>query len=377
MDIYFSRDLMGCNSCFGCTNLRNKQYYIFNKKYSKEDYEKMIVSFNLGSFRSLSAVKQKTDEIIDKSIRKFIEGRYNVNVSGEYINNSKNVLSSYYIIQGEDSKYIQCFFTPSFKSCYDCTEWGENSELCYECSSVGADCYDIKFSYRCSKGCQNCEYSFLCYGCSNIFGCSSLRNKQYCILNKQYSKEDYFALKEKIIKQMNDVPFTDEKGIVYRYGEFLPPELSPFPYNDSQAQDYFPLEKEKALKQGYEWSDNEERKYTVDIKKENIPDDIKEVEKDIIGKVIECAHKGKCNEQCTEAFKIIEPELQFYKRMNLPLPRLCHNCRHYERIKMRNPIRLYRRKCMNKGCQNEFETSYSPNRPEIIYCEKCYQQEVY
>ncbi|KKQ86951.1 MAG: hypothetical protein UT09_C0023G0016, partial [Parcubacteria group bacterium GW2011_GWF2_38_8] len=32
---------------------------------------------------------------------------------------------------------------------------------------------------------------------------------------------------------------------------------------------------------------------------------------------IECEHQGKCNEQCTEAFKIIPDELAFYKRMNL------------------------------------------------------------
>ncbi len=32
---------------------------------------------------------------------------------------------------------------------------------------------------------------------------------------------------------------------------------------------------------------------------------------------------------------------------------------------------------MKEGCQNEFETSYAPDRPEIVYCERCYQQEVY
>ena len=33
MDVFFSRDLSGCNFCFGCTNLRNKQNYIFNELY--------------------------------------------------------------------------------------------------------------------------------------------------------------------------------------------------------------------------------------------------------------------------------------------------------------------------------------------------------
>ncbi|MFZ1019443.1 MAG: hypothetical protein WAN61_00420 [Minisyncoccia bacterium] len=106
----------------------------------------------------------------------------------------------------------------------------------------------------------------------------------------------------------------------------------------------------------------------------------------MIGKVIECEHQGKCNEQCTEAFKIIESELQFYQRMNLPIPHLCPNCRHYQRLKQRNPLKLWHRSCMcdktnhfhgKEKCEVEFETSYAPERPEIIYCEKCYQQEVY
>ena len=77
------------------------------------------------------------------------------------------------------------------------------------------------------------------------------------------------------------------------------------------------------------------------------------------------------------AFRILPEDLKFYRRMNLPLPRLCPNCRHYQRLKQRNPLKLWHRKCMKEGCTNEFETSYAPNRPEIVYCEKCYQQEVY
>ena len=176
---------------------------------------------------------------------------------------------------------------------------------------------------------------------------------------------------------MNDMPYVDAKGRIYKYGEFFPPELSPFAYNETIAQEYFPLTKEQSIKQGYKWKEKEERNYTIDIKNEDIPDNIKEVNNDIIGKVIECNHKGTCNEQCTEAFKIIPEEIQFYKRMNLPLPRLCPNCRHYARLSQRNPLKLWHRKCMKKGCTNEFETSYSPDRLEIIYCERCYQQEVY
>ncbi|KKQ20431.1 MAG: hypothetical protein US35_C0039G0003 [Parcubacteria group bacterium GW2011_GWA2_37_10] len=201
-------------------------------------------------------------------------------------------------------------------------------------------------------------------------------------MNKQYTKEEYEKLISKIIESMNDLSYIDKKGEVYRYGEFFPSELSPFCYNETVAQEYFPLNKEEATKRGYQWKDREERNYKVDIPAENISSDINE---DIIGKVIECSHKGKCNEQCTEAFKIIPEEFSFYKRMNLPLPTLCPNCRHYQRLNKRNPNKLWHRECMcdkgnhiHKGhCLNEFETSYAPDRPEMVYCEKCYQQEVY
>ena len=85
------------------------------------------------------------------------------------------------------------------------------------------------------------------------------------------------------------------------------------------------------------------------------------------------------------AFKITKSDLQFHKKMNLPLPNKCPNCRHGERFSRHNPLRFWHRQCMckqeNHGhdarCINEFETSYSLEQPEIIYCEKCYQKEIY
>ena len=66
------------------------------------------------------------------------------------------------------------------------------------------------------------------------------------------------------------------------------------------------------------------------------------------------------------------------------------------RFAMTNPYRLWVRQCQCTGiaskngehknvaahfhssnpCPTEFETSYAPERPEIIYCEQCYQAEV-
>ena len=120
-------------------------------------------------------------------------------------------------------------------------------------------------------------------------------------------------------------------------------------------------------------------KFKDEIKSEDLPDNSKETPDDISNKVIQCINLNnkEIKSNCTEAFIIIPRELAFYKRENIPIPRLCPNCRHYERSRQRNPVKLWHRQCMKEGCQNEFETTYSPERPEIIYCEKCYQAEVY
>ncbi|MFH1388212.1 MAG: hypothetical protein ABIG88_02825, partial [Patescibacteria group bacterium] len=186
-------------------------------------------------------------------------------------------------------------------------------------------------------------------------------------------------LRTKIIKHMNDMPYTDKKGRIYKYGEFFPPELSPFGYNETIANEYFPLTKEEALKQGYNWNDKPKNEYKPTIKASNLPDNIKDVDNSILKEVIECENvRPLGSNKCTGSgvFRLIPTELKFYKKMNLPLPRLCPDCRHRERIKQRNPLKLWKRKCMKKGCHNEFQTTYSPDRKEIVYCEKCYNKEV-
>lgn len=373
IDSLFLFDCRNCSNCFMCSNLRNKSYCIRNIEYSRKEYLKMINMFKIGYFSHISKYLEEFKDLINKKIHRFANIVNSINSTGDNIINSKNAINCFNV-EGENIKYCWRTFN-NIKDSYDITG-GLKNELTYESSLAADEGYLTRFFSHC-KGNKNSDLIHLCVNSSNIFGCVGLRGKQYCILNKQYTKEEYEELIPKIIQHMNDMPYIDSQGRIYKYGEFFPSELSPFCYNETIAQEYFPLTKEEALKQGYKWKDKEERNYKIDIKNEDIPDDIKDINDDITGKVIECKHQGQCNQQCTEAFKIIPEELQFYKRMNLPIPRLCPNCRHYERLSQRNPLKLWHRKCMKEGCNNEFETSYASDRPEIVYCERCYQNEVY
>lgn len=82
-------------------------------------------------------------------------------------------------------------------------------------------------------------YIYSCFYSSDLFACIGLRNKQYCIFNKQYTKEEYELLVAKIIAHMQK---TGERG------EFFPAQISPFGYNETMAMEFFPLSKEQATK---------------------------------------------------------------------------------------------------------------------------------
>lgn len=187
---------------------------------------------------------------------------------------------------------------------------------------------------------------------------------------------------------MDEMPYVDVKGHVFTYGEFFSPELSPYGYNETAAQDYYPLTKSEATQQGFQWSEYESQiKY--EFSDYIIPDDISDVGDGILQKVLKCEVSGK-------PYKITPQELQFYRRMGIPLPRCAPLQRHKDRIARLLPRRLYSRVCQCSGeqsengvyhntathqhgkekCGNTFETPYAPHRPEIVYCEQCYQQEI-
>ena len=383
-DIYFCKNLIGCSNCFGCTNLRNKNYCIDNIQYSKEEYNKKIIELTDFHSKDVNIILKETYENSIKYPQKYMHGKQNIDVTGDYVNHSKNSKVLYQSNGVENSKYCFLTYLPTTKDCYDYTFYGENSVEVYDTIKSGTNLNHVLFSNGCFPEGRFIEYCHYSIGCHDLFGCIGLRNKSYCIFNKQYSKDEYFELREKIIEHMDKMPYVNKNGVVYKYGEFFPIEFSPFTYNESIIQEIFPLSKEKALATGFRWREREERNYKITMKNEEIPKNTKEVTDTILNEIIECAH---FSDFCTEAFKITKEELQFYKQMNLSLPQYCPNCRHERRLKMRNPMKLQKRDCMcdkeshhnhlDSKCNENFETTYSPDQPEIVYCEKCYQQEVY
>ena len=389
-DIYFSKDCFGCSNCFGCKGLRNKQYHIFNQPYTKEEYEKKMREFGVNSYRNLVELKKQAHEFWLKYPHRFANMLRNVNVTGEYVYESKNSKDMYDVSQGaEDSRFCQLLSMAGVKDAYDYSIWGYQAQRIYEAMCVGEGAYNVKFSFSCWPNARDIEYSMVAVSSAHCFGCANVRNKEYCILNKQYTKEEYETLVPKITQHMSDMPYVDKKGRTYKYGEFFPSELALSGYNETYAQDFLPLTCEEAEKNGFSWFEAKPSAHVPTLKSESIPDNISEVTDSIASETIEC-------ESCKKAFRIIQRELDLLRKFGLPAPRKCPNCRYQERWSRVNKPKLYVRQCHCSGkksqngvyentathshgeekCSSPFQTAYAPDRPEIVYCEQCYQAEV-
>jgi len=356
---YFLTDCKGCTDCIGCINLRNKSNYIFNEKYSKEEYEKIKSELKLDTYSGIKNFREKYEDFLKRQPRKFAEIIQALNSTGSYMKNVKNCKHCFHSYEAEDNKYGVHIWRNA-KDTMDCDTAGRNASLIYNSINAGIDNSNLICDALCWT-CSFVEYSMYCFNSNNCFGCVGLRKKNYCILNKQYEKVEYEKILNKIKNELK------ESG---KYGEFFSKDLSCFGYNETPANEQFPLSKDEALKQGFSWEDMERGTYDKETKKLiDMPESFRGIDFDVTKEIFIC-------ESCSKNYKIIPNEFLFYRKLNVPLPRFCPDCRHYRRMKSRGPNKLWYRSCMNKGCTNQFETSYAPDRLEIVYCERCYQQEV-
>lgn len=371
VDSLFVSNCRNVQNCLGVVNARGSSYVYMGEQLSKEEYQARVTALDLGSREVIARLAQQFQALKAGVPYKYAKLTNAIDSTGDHLINAKNCKDVYDGFELENVRYSSWVFTS--KEVSDCYGMG-GSQYVYEAISP-EEVANAKF-IAITDTSNNVEYTDLCMGSSNLFGCIALRTKKYCILNREYTKEEYEKLRTQIIDDMKANPYIDALGRVFAYGEFFPYDLAPFAYNETTAQEMYPLTREQALERGFGWKEESERNYTITIPTDAIPDNIKDVPDTITGEVLGCSHHGDCQHQCTIAFRITEMELSFYRANTIPLPTECPNCRHYARLAKRNALQTWHRACQNAGCPNEFETTYSPDRKEIIYCETCYQKEV-
>ncbi|MBP9748341.1 MAG: hypothetical protein KBD17_01835 [Candidatus Pacebacteria bacterium] len=355
VDSAFVINCRGLINCFGCVNLNNKSYYFLNQPLPKEEYEKKVSDI-MGSYEKIEQFKKEFQDFVLGFPMRENNNIKNTNSVGDYLFECKNVRDSFEVTGAEDCRYL--FSTKGAKDSIGMIGYGMQSERLLEVVAGGYSSNIIGSFWP-----ENCQDSLNCFdirNCKNCVGCDALRYGEYSILNKSYTKEEYERLKGKIVAELT------EQGL---YGLIMPPELAPFAYNETIAQDNLPLTKEEALAQGFRWEDDIQMTTGREtLTTEEIPDQIKDVSDSICKEVLICM-------DCDRNYKITEQELLFYRKMILPIPRKCFFCRHKDRVRRRGSFKFFNRNC--DKCNKETYTNVTKEIAPIMYCEKCYQQEVY
>ena len=354
-DSAFLKNCIGCKHCLLCSNLVQKEYHIHNRPVSRKAFERALT--DLRSRSVLETCREQFREFALQFPQKSQHATDAHEASGDYFAHVHRCRSSFDIGEAEDIAYSDALYKA--KTCRDVSSFGENIERIYLSGTIGFDVYDVAFCFACRTNCSHMLYCFNCYRSHNCFGCVSLKNHQYCIFNKQYTKEEY---ERRVAKHIEHMQKTGE------WGRFFPIQLSPFGYNETVAQEYFPLTREEMLHKGWQWYQEQETQESYLGPKYPIPKSIAEVSDDICAQILSC-------EVTHKPYKIIPQELKFYREMGIPIPQKCPDQRHKERMALRNPRQLFKRQCAK--CKKGIETTYAPERLEIVYCENCYLKEVY
>lgn len=350
----FLYDCRNCQNCFMSWNLRNKQYCIKNIQYTKEEYFEKIKEFNLRSHEGIEKLKKEFwDHLKTDAIHR---ANFNVqitNTTGNFLTEDKNCENSYFIESSENCRH--CFRCYKNKDSIDAI--GSMSE------KTSRACLD-QWGYEnfCNLYTSSCRYSAYldnCEDCEYCFGCVGMRKKKYCILNKQYSKEEYETLLEKIKSEMK------KKG---EWGKFFPLSAAYAGYNHSLAYIHFPMTKEEATNFGAKWEEFKIADH-IGIRAEDLPDTVENVPDDITKQRIICPDTKL-------SYNIAPADLQFYREYKIPLPRKHFDQRTLERFKpvtlMINP-----QKGVCWYCKKEIDHYYSSELGfQKIACVDCYQKEV-
>ncbi len=351
----FLYDCRNCSNCFLSWNLRNKQYYILNQPYSKEEYFKKLKEFDLNSYSGVQKLKQEFNRILqEEAVHRANLNIKTVNSQGNFLTECKNCYNCYFVDKSENMRH-------SIRV-YEAKDSIDSVSCISESSAVGAVDQEgygnigILYSTKCrySAYLDNCEESEYC------FGSVGLRKKKYCILNNQYNEEKYKELVAQIKKDMKG------RG---EWGRFFPLTAAYSGYNLSLGQILFPEIKANIIAMGGKWDEEVEQHYENTIQSSDLPDSIKDVSDSITSQRIICPETGL-------SYNIASHELEFYREHGIPLPRQHFDWRTKNRYKpMTLMLAPQRGTCI--FCKKEHEHYYAPELGyKKVACVECYQQEI-
>lgn len=318
-NIWFCSNLQWCHECLLCDGLINRSYCIQNQDYTKEEYMKKKEQL-LGQKEQFmlwySNVSKSWSQL------RCIDSTWAFLTDCEQVQNGLFVqwvkLGKNLIVIGNGDPIEHCYdnITSATRAEHSYANmWCSPAQQVY-CNMNGgwAWSYDL-------------YYTMYCLNSHHLLWCIWLKNKSYCIFNKQYTKEERHEKVDEIFAKMEKTPHPNP--LLAGEGEnalwaFFPGWMNPFYFNDTAAYLIDPsFTKEEVEAQWYlrrdepikvdipEWM--ETVKTTELDQFEWYRDEQRRIDSTILKKVI-------IDEQ-GNSYRVIKMEYDFLMKYGLPLPR--------------------------------------------------------
>jgi len=414
--VYRSYDIAWSHHMLFCNARRNASYMYQNQQLTKQQREDTLQTYKrkIKTIQGKRSINQEYQTFLATVPQKQLNNIQTEKVIGNDLYRSKNLFLCSSGEDGQDVRHSNLFAWS--EDCMDIESSGYGKKVYNSIAFMHAhNCVSTSFILETVK---DCYYSSYLSGGTNLFACIGLKNKDYCLLNKSYTKQDREQHVSHIITSMQEQ---------WTRWWFFPTHLSHYPYNDTTAQEYYPvkqvlypdgssklisplwlatvtlLEAEKFIAKAhinFGWTENipitrrtQEKEVTVppDMKTINACDlpPLQNIQENITDLALICT-------QSKRPFRVVKPELAFYNLHGIQLPEFHPDIRHQQRVNQRPWRELYLRTC--DKCGKEILSVYpsittktyeseNTTQPQVqhainhdntkVYCEQCYQKQIY
>lgn len=355
----FLFDCRNCEFCFGATNKRNKKFLWFNEQLTEGEWKKRRDAVDLGRRSVARQHLEQFDALLRSAIWPENFNDQCENSIGEYLSKATNCEYVYYADGGaRDEFHTSYSIGRCERNAYSASII--NAQDLFMGSDNGSS-FNCKFSYLIGR-CQNLEYSTDCFGCENCFACVGIRNKKFCIFNKQYSEEEYWQKLDALKCAMLD------RG---EYGQFLPAKMSPAYFQECGAFKYFNADMSFGTKiDAHTFAAEDEGAIGRELASATEITNAKEVP-DCVDDLDGWAGKPLYDEDYKRRFSLIGPEIVLYKKLRIAPPTQHHVKRYIDMCHTSNLGEFSERSCA--VCKKTVTIALNPTYPDrTIYCMQHY-----
>lgn len=354
----FIFDCRNCENCFFAWNKRNKKYLWFNEQLSEAEWKKRIAEIDTGRRSVYNEYFNQFRDIVGNQA--VWPENFNVrseDCTGDYLVDCVECTRGFFCERARNCHY--CVFGHDTQDMYHAD--GPYCSNSYMASPI-VRCENNKFTWS-TVDCINIEYCINCYNCEFCFGCIGLNKKKYCLFNKQYSADEYWAKLDEIKCAMLD------RG---EYGYYFPLSLVQgyvpatglrwmFGLNEKyvKAFDYPDFEPKDAGAFGPLAERLDEARDPADL-----PDNIDDLDESWINVPILDKERGR-------PYSLLSAEVKYCQKYRIPAGNQHFLSRFWDASSEMNIANLVAYKCSE--CSKEIQVSENRTYPDRkVYCTPCY-----